>query len=109
MHGHTSRQRQRHPLRNMCTGAVRLANDQEVVLAEPRTTEDLDLKPCARVVGVVNTDKLHELFVGTMSLLRWDRAAPRSRRAARTPGEQAPGSAPSAHRRRGSSRIAPAS
>ena len=74
MHGHTSRRRQRHPLRNMCTGTVKLANDQEVVLAEPRTTEDLDLRPCARVIGVVNTDKLHVLFVGTMSLLRPVRA-----------------------------------
>ena len=70
MHGDTSRRRQRHPLRNMCTGAVRLANDQEVVLAEPRTTEDLDLKPCARVVGIVNADKLHELFARTSDLVQ---------------------------------------
>jgi hypothetical protein len=50
--------------------SVRLTNDQEIFVAESRSSEDLDFSSLARVVRVVNLDQLDELFLGSMSLLR---------------------------------------
>ena len=50
--------------------SVRLTNDQEIFVAESRSSEDRDFSPLAWVVRVVNLDQLDELFLGSMSLLR---------------------------------------
>ena len=57
-------------MRNVGPSAVGLTNDQEVVVTKARSSENLDVKTCSRVIGVVNANKLRELFTGTMSRLR---------------------------------------
>lgn len=63
--------------------AVGLPNDQKVVFTDARSTNDLNFEACPRVQGIVKADKLYELFVGSMSLLRrgWARRTWRSRSA----------------------------
>ena len=69
-HRHARRRRQRHPLRDAGPRAIGLTNDQEAVVAQARSSENLDLIALTRVVRVVNADKLDKLFAGTMCLLR---------------------------------------
>jgi hypothetical protein len=50
----------------MCTRAIGLSNDQEIVLTRMRPTEHLDFDTGARVVGVVDANQLSKLFAGSM-------------------------------------------
>ena len=57
---------QRHPLRDMRSGAVGLANNQEVACAQPRLAKHFDLLSCTMMEWVVNAKNRRDLFAGTM-------------------------------------------
>jgi hypothetical protein len=46
--------------------AVGLNNDQKVVFADARSSDDLNFVPCSRVEGIVDSDATFLLFMGSM-------------------------------------------
>ena len=66
MCGHIACRRQRHPLWQMRSRAVRLPDDEELFRAMPGSAEHLHLMARPRVERIVDANQLHELFAGSM-------------------------------------------
>lgn len=66
MRRHVAGRRQRHPLRQVCPGAVGLANDQVIISAVPGSAQHRNVFAHPGVEGVVDANQLYALFAGSM-------------------------------------------
>lgn len=53
-------------MRNVGSRAIGLTNDQEIIATRMGPTDYLDLGARSRMIGVMNANKLCELFAGSM-------------------------------------------